>query len=513
MDMLSSKIIRFICFAVFWFTASPSFAQTSLRDSLIRLDVDGDGEIDPAEVTPLARPFLEQIMRNRSRELSFDRPMEIERILEAASSYYRSKNGAYGQSIRPVEMNSIKPFGTDRDQPLIPGFGLAEVKFPYVQDDLDEADETLGRYDRNDDQYIDRREAARSRWTHRNPFDDDLNKDGRLSRMELAQRYARRRLLSDDSQEFRKQEWRSSATASDNRNRNQRERSWYSRGGSDTWLTASMLGRFDANRNGQLEIQETHDLGIPIRAIDLDRDNVITRDELLAHIKVLQEQAGDVSEGIPGWFYELDANNDRQIDIPEFVAPEKNAQRYIEFESLDANNDGLITASEVLQSSSIVGGNYQNNEATVLAPRRTTISEIEIEDDFVIRDINVHLSITHSNISYLDGYLIGPEGQRVELFTEIGGSGDNFDQTKFDDQSSTSITKAKPPYQGSFAPEDRDKKQPSLRQFTGTNVRGVWQLIIRGTRNTRFGMLHSWGLMITPIEEIPSVEENDDGSE
>ncbi len=41
------------------------YAQAGLRDSLVRLDKNQDGEISPDEITPLARPYLERITRAR----------------------------------------------------------------------------------------------------------------------------------------------------------------------------------------------------------------------------------------------------------------------------------------------------------------------------------------------------------------------------------------------------------------------------------------------------------------
>ena len=166
---------------------------------------------------------------------------------------------------------------------------------------------------------------------------------------------------------------------------------------------------------------------------------------------------------------------------------------------LDTNGDALLTSMEVAQSKAMVGGSYRNQHAEVLPPRKTIISEIEVSEDYLIGDLNVQISITHSNASFLDAYLTGPDGQRIELFTEVGGSGDNFDQTYFDDQSRIPITKARPPFKGAFIPEGLLKKQPGLSEFNGKSIKGVWQLVVRGTRNERFGMLHGWGLIVKPL--------------
>lgn len=478
------------------------YGQAGLREALEKLDVNQNGMIEADEVTPLARPYLERIILGQSRRVSepFRRPMRIDKIQESARIYYAIKNGVSGADVRPEGERMVKPFGLDPDQNYVPEFGLADVKFPYVQDDVDQAKSIMGRYDFNEDGYIDRDEAQYNRWTHRNPFDDDMNKDDRISRMELIQRYARRRLISGNSQELVRQAWRTGGDIESSDKPKSDNSQWWRQGGSSHWLAASMMGRFDSNRNGILETQEAMQMGIPIGKIDENGDGEVTRDELHILISELQDAAGDVTEGLPGWFFELDADRDGQVAMHEFSEEWSLAKRE-EFLSLDLNGDGLLTDTEVLRSASVVGGSYQQENAEILPPRRSVISEIEVEDDYLIKDLNVQISITHSNCSFLDAYLTGPEGQRVELFTEVGGSGDHFEKTIFDDQASNTISKAKPPFADRFRPEAIDKKQPGLGGFNGQSVKGVWQLVIRGTRSDRFGMLHSWGLTVKPVED------------
>ncbi|NQV27862.1 MAG: proprotein convertase P-domain-containing protein, partial [Rhodopirellula sp.] len=409
-------------------------------------------------------------------------------------------NGVAGKRVLPEGGSSIVPFGPMPDQPLVPEFGLARVRYPYIQEDLDDADQTLRRYDDNKDGHIDRDEAQDVKWTHRNPYADDLNNDGLLSRLELGQRYARRRLLKDDAGELVQKARRTGSeirSSTDKSKRDDRSQ-WVRQGGNKYWLTASVISRFDVNKNGRLEPDEVHHLGLPIGQIDVDRDGELTRDELFAHFTQLQKAAGDLTEGLPGWFYELDADHDGQVAMHEFTNTWTTEKRQ-EFDSLDSNKDGLLTSSEVLRGMAV--GGYRNDVAQVLPPYRTVISEIEIEDEFRIRDLDVQLSITHSHVTFLDGYLTGPDGQRIELFSEIGGSGNNFDQTVFDDQSNLPITKASPPYKGTFLPEGLLNREPGLSVFNGKSAKGIWQLVIRGTRSDRFGMLHSWSLRMKRLED------------
>ena len=480
-----------------------ALGQAGLREALEKLDRDQDGEVEPEEITPLARPYLEQI--TRASRMSIDRDNDIEDLQEAARRYYAAKNGSRDRPVRPRSDSTVKPFGVDDDQPLIPEFGLAEVKYPYTQDDLDFADRTMRSHDRNRDGYIDRREARRERWTHRDPFDDDYNRDDRLSRLELAQRYARRRLLEDVTDELRQKEWRTNdRSRSYSRGRDDdddRRRDWWRRG-SSVWLSSSVLERFDANRNGRLESHESKEIGLPVGQIDLNLDGELSRDELQAYLEPLQEEAGELSEGIPGWFYEFDQNRDRQVSLSEFTV-DWSEQKIREFASLDLNSDGFLTSEEVASSQRMMGGSFTNRDAEVLPPGKTIVSEIEIDEDLIVGDLNLQLSITHTNVEDLDAFVTGPDGQRIELFTEIGGRGNNFEDTIFDDQVETPIVKARPPYQGSFLTEAASKRQPSLSHFTGKNARGIWQLTIRGTRSERFGLLHNWSLIIRPEEQMP----------
>ena len=479
-------------------------AQSGLRESLELLDRNENGYIEPEEITSLSRPYLERVAE--ARRMSLERPNRVDKWQEAARIYYALKNGVVGERIRASGERALKGFRPQDDDPIVPEFGLAEVKYPYQQQDLDEADETLGRYDRNRDGYMSRYEAARARWTHRDPFSMDLNKDDQLSRLELAQRYARRRMLIDDSNELRQRSHRvgseiRSSKVEDEDERRRRERSeWWKSGGDRYWLTAAVLGRFDDNRNGKLESEETTNLGIPAGLIDADQNGELSRDELFAYLKTLQDQTGDQVEGLPGWFYELDTNRDKQVELTEF-ATELTDARVAEFVALDANQDGLLAPGEVLASKSMMGGTFENRDAEMLPPRKTIVSEIDIAENFVVADLNLRLTLTHTNVSSLDAYLTGPDGTRIELFTAVGGRDDHFERTVFDDQASTPIVKARPPFKGSFQPEGLVKRQPGLGAFNGKSIEGVWQLTIRCSRSDRFGMLHSWSLMARPDEE------------
>jgi Ca2+-binding EF-hand superfamily protein/subtilisin-like proprotein convertase family protein len=477
------------------------WGQAGLREALERLDRDSDGEIEPHEITPQARPYLERIAQ--TKRLSLDRDIDIEDLQEAARIYHAMQTGVGGAQISVTPSGTVRPFELEQSQVLIPEFGLADVKYPYTAEDVEDGARSLRRSDANGDGFIDRSEASNGQWRDIDPFEFDADKDGRLSRMELIQRHARRRLMSEDSQELIQKVRRVGIGIRPvpPRQRDDNEDQWWRRGGSSNWLTGSLLSRFDTNRNGRLEGSELKKLGFPAARIDLNRDGELSRDELHAYLTEIQAEAGDESQGLPGWFYELDADRDGQVSMTEFSQDWTEAKRQ-EFALLDTNADGLLTASEVANSKALMGGSYSNEAAEPLPPHKTIISEIEIAEDVLIGDLDVRLSITHTHTAFLDGFLTSPSGERVELFSEVGGSGDHFDETIFDDQAGTPINKAQPPFRGSFTTTAQVKRQPSLAQFNGQNARGIWQLVIRGTHNDRFGVLHGWALIIRPKEAM-----------
>lgn len=126
----------------------------------------------------------------------------------------------------------------------------------------------------------------------------------------------------------------------------------------------------------------------------------------------------------------------------------------------------------------------------------TTIAQISIADTRTILDLNVSINLRHPNVSDLDIDLIAPDGTTVRLFTRLGGTGDDLGTrdgsgnpvlyTTFDDEQTTSITAASPPFAGNFRPEQ------SLGNFDGRVAAGTWTLRIFDFRALNAGSLIDW---------------------
>ncbi|MDB5351277.1 MAG: cya 2 [Planctomycetota bacterium] len=107
-----------------------------------------------------------------------------------------------------------------------------------------------------------------------------------------------------------------------------------------------------------------------------------------------------------------------------------------------------------------------------------------------IADIDVTLSINHVNDADLDVFLISPTGVRVELFTDLGGSGDNVVKLSLDDAAVIAMSAAEAPFSGRFRPEG------SLSALNGLSTNGTWTLEITDDATGSTGTLQSWSLRI-----------------
>jgi subtilisin-like proprotein convertase family protein len=490
-------------------------------DFLRRLDRNGDGMIDPREISDRERSFLERFASGVGIRMS--EPVSVRRLEEAAREYERRRSNDDDddrrRSVRSpqIPLSPVAGFGSEEGVPLVPGFDLGETKYAYTSEDVRQAESRLRSDDRNRDGAIDRLEARQSRWSESDPFVYDFNADGRLSLIELTQRYAKRRL--DDEDDDRRDDDRRDNDRRDNDrdggadSNRQREPSGDDArrdgnnaalqgfGRNEFYLAASVIGRHDVDRNGRLERERGEWAGLGANAgdADVDRDGQITREELAAWLFVeVQKRAREVPpEELPQWFVDLDANQDGQVSMVEF-AREWTDEKAEEFIRLDGNNDGFVTRLELLAARASVAGTFANTKARVLLPRTTLVAEIDVEDDYLIDDLDVQLSITHTSVDDLDAYLIGPDGQRIELFTAVGGNDDHFDGTILDDEATAPISTGRAPFQGRFQPEALDIGEPSLRHYRGQSVRGLWQLMIRTSRSDRSGMLHGWSLIVKP---------------
>ncbi len=100
-------------------------------------------------------------------------------------------------------------------------------------------------------------------------------------------------------------------------------------------------------------------------------------------------------------------------------------------------------------------------------------SVINVANDAVISDVNVTINISHDWNNDLDIFLISPSGTSVELSTDNGNDGEqDYTNTVFDQDATTSITFGSSPFTGTFIPEG------DLSILNGEMSGGNWTLSV-----------------------------------
>ncbi|WP_231372692.1 thrombospondin type 3 repeat-containing protein [Aureivirga sp. CE67] len=135
-----------------------------------------------------------------------------------------------------------------------------------------------------------------------------------------------------------------------------------------------------------------------------------------------------------------------------------------------------------------------------ISDNSTFYSDITINEDVKITDVNVAIDIIHTYTGDLDIYLESPDGTTIDLTSDNGGSGDNFSNTVFDDTAENLITEGSAPFSGSYKPEE------PLSTFNNLNSLGTWRLKVRDDAGADTGYLNSWtlyicGVSLTDIDE------------
>jgi uncharacterized delta-60 repeat protein len=171
----------------------------------------------------------------------------------------------------------------------------------------------------------------------------------------------------------------------------------------------------------------------------------------------------------------------------------------------DVNGNGLFDTGPQTVASADVPKTLPSN-APPPNPVVTTSNLVVANAGTALTDINVRLNITHRWDADLTATLIAPDGQRVVLFQQVGGAGQNFNNTVLDDEASQSVISGSAPFAGSYRPQ-----QP-LTAFDGSNPNGTWQLRISDeVPNDAGGSINSWSLSFDTGGE-PSVTSGADGT-
>lgn len=274
-----------------------------------RMDRNGNGMIDSDEMEGPARFMLERMARTNPK-IDLSKPIPLSVITEGFQQMRGGSSSSSSSSSDEVASGPavlVPGFGVKIERPPVPGFGMNAnaLSVRVEEQDLRDADERIQRYDRNRDSVLDEAELRDGRWSD-SPMQYDKNGDGKLTRDELAVRYAKRRMESSSSSN-------SSGDSRDSRDsRSDRDRQGY-------------------GDRGQEEKKEIPNPFEKIASYRLtDRDGKLKR-----------------PAGLPEWFARYDVNFDNQVSMDEFVK-RPSAEAIEDYARFDTNLDGFITARECL---------------------------------------------------------------------------------------------------------------------------------------------------------------------
>jgi subtilisin-like proprotein convertase family protein len=113
-----------------------------------------------------------------------------------------------------------------------------------------------------------------------------------------------------------------------------------------------------------------------------------------------------------------------------------------------------------------------------------------------IAEVEVWLTISHTNNADLAAAVQSPAGTQVPLFSTNSLSDSNLLGTVFDDQAATPIISGTAPYTGTYRPEG------NLAAFKGQSSSGTWTLVVTNTGAS--GTLAAWGLRLktSPVAHV-----------
>ncbi len=125
---------------------------------------------------------------------------------------------------------------------------------------------------------------------------------------------------------------------------------------------------------------------------------------------------------------------------------------------------------------------------------------ITITDNFTISDLDVVVTIDHTNVFDLQLFLESPDETRICLnmydFKKEFFKGKGYTQTIFDDEAALGIEHGRAPFNDRFRPKAIDE-QNLLSAFDGENLAGVWKLQVYDSFFYDTGSLKTFKLMVT----------------
>ncbi|MGQ9760484.1 MAG: C25 family cysteine peptidase [Thermogutta sp.] len=190
---------------------------------------------------------------------------------------------------------------------------------------------------------------------------------------------------------------------------------------------------------------------------------------------------------ISGYVYQ-DLNGNGQFDLGEPGVSQ--ALVYLDLDQDGQRDHGTAT--------------FTQSTPQALVDYGTTVSRLAVSGVGTVHNLIVSVNICHTYDADLVLTLISPSGRRVKLAANVGGAGDGFVDTVFDDAAQELIGQGVAPFTGRFRPAE------PLSLLSGEAADGVWTLEVRDAMYWDTGVLEGWSLSFAYDEPYTLTQE--DGS-
>ncbi len=380
-------------------------------------DKNKDGVLAPEEIEgKRTRQFLEKI------GIPTDKSSKIDDLVKNYNTRIANEAEKKRKAFQD-RISTLDPFGAPADSVGVDQFGVEKSDeglqtfdetasgmkaSDFAPEALKDADKLLDTFDRDKNGFLDGDEISRLSWRSPSPESSDLNRDGRLSKMELAKRFSTRLATTQKrGAESKKKttnakavspatgESRSRSDGSKDRERDsQYGRRDSSRGSSGNAVAKAkanaksskayakyvdrLYKKYDSNSNGTLDKKELAASSLLRKVRDEDGDGLISKQEVIALVaggksrnrKALSPTSSSASKKskrskrsksrreLPeahstanasasqrSSLTDIDVDADGQIQMHEF-SDTWTAEKLKEFRDKDKNGDGLLSPAE-----------------------------------------------------------------------------------------------------------------------------------------------------------------------
>lgn len=173
---------------------------------------------------------------------------------------------------------------------------------------------------------------------------------------------------------------------------------------------------------------------------------------------------------------------------------------------IDTVRTGFIDGFPSIEYENVLTGASGTSRPNLPVPDNGVLTDtITINANIRVGALHVRIdSILHPSVQDLDVFLFSPWGDSIELFTDIGGTGDNIVRALLSDSALSRITTGSAPFTGVWKPEASNVPSGSFSEWEGFFGAGEWVLQVRDDAPQDSGRLVSWSLWIDPFssEEV-----------